>query len=141
LLGWLYKKKTQNSSELSPSSSVSLPGNGKYELEVVGESFYQDNLRAIAGPKSRDGKQHRCMAELVFESDNPADPNSIAVLIVGNKVGHLSRAQAVIYRAQFAKLGLTGKPALVAAMIVGGFINERNEGHFGVRLDITPNSE
>ena len=53
-------------------------GRGR-DLEVVGESFYQDNLRRLAG--ARPGKPVRVeiTAVLAAEDDNPYDRNAIAV--------------------------------------------------------------
>lgn len=58
---------------------------GQNTVDVVGESFYREALEAVA----RQGADH--IATLVPEPDNPYDPQAIGVVIMGLKVGHLSR--------------------------------------------------
>lgn len=68
-------------------------------LEVVGESFYQDNLRRIGGRSTEDGVtsvDH--IAALVPDPKNKYDENAIAIGINGLKVGHLSRADAIAFQ-------------------------------------------
>jgi hypothetical protein len=62
---------------------------GAEDLEVVGESAYQDALWNICG--GRQGDQIRCpiVAVLVPEPTNPYDANAISVVIDGSKVGYL----------------------------------------------------
>lgn len=48
---------------------------GNEDLEVVGESYYQENLWHLVGPRRRD-ERVRCdvYAVLVAEDDNPTTP-------------------------------------------------------------------
>ena len=64
---------------------------GRDTLEVVGESYRQDNLWAIVGtPQTSDQIQHQATAILVPETGNEYDDNAIAVWISGLQVGYLS---------------------------------------------------
>jgi len=108
---------------------------GPESLEVVGESFHQDVLRAIVGP-SESYVRVPVVATLCPESDNGHDPNAIAVWISGSQVGHLSREDAVRFRSRILALhqqagGWIGLPGVV----VGG-----GEGRpsYGVFLDYEP---
>lgn len=79
-----------------------------YPLEVVGEFYYQPNLKAVIGKIPRSKKRYRnenFLAALTLEDDNPADSHAVRVEINGLPVGHLSRADAVAYRAALARLG------------------------------------
>jgi hypothetical protein len=100
-------------------------------------THYQNALEALAGKKTRDGKEFRCTANVSPEPANPFDPNAILVEIGGKKVGYFSRADAKDYSSQLKSGGGTSE---VAAMIVGGFKSKTKEGHYGVKLDITRHS-
>ena len=53
-------------------------GRGR-DLEVVGESFYQDNLRRLADARPGEPVRVEITAVLAAEDDNPYDRNAIAV--------------------------------------------------------------
>ena len=128
LLKWLFGGGTQ------PRSNV-LAGDGGYDFEGVGESFYQDALLRIVGRKTEDGADHECTAVLVLEDQNPHDENAVAVQIDGQKVGHLSRKDAKKFRQFMARAGL--REAACGAVITGGWKRKgSDEGSFGVRLDL-----
>lgn len=80
-------------------SPQAAPLGGEEALGVVGTSFYQENLRQLAGKKP-GGKPFRATvtALLVAEDDNPHDSNAVAVWIDGLQVGHLAREDATRYR-------------------------------------------
>jgi hypothetical protein len=87
------------------------------EVEVVGESHYQDALWKIVGKKPRgdDGVEWTGTARLVPEPANPHDPNAILVTIKGQPVGHLSRGSARQLRRAI------GSGVSVPCAINGGF--------------------
>lgn len=114
-----------------PPEPVRIEGEGKFDFDIVGESYYQDALSRICGGKREDGHEHYCTAHLVAEPDNPYDRNAVAVYIEGHKVGHIPRAAAP----RMAK-SLRGQTAAVDAVIVGGWRRADDEGSFGVKLDI-----
>lgn len=117
-----------------PSASIQWR-EGSFPMEVVGESYYQDALTSICGRHSRHGHEVECVATIEREPSNPCDPNSVKVVIQGQKVGHLSREQAARVGEQMSKAGLSA--ALCAARISGGWrTNQYDEGSFGVRLAI-----
>jgi hypothetical protein len=88
---------------------------GDEGLQVVGESFRQENLRHLTGyPPPEKYVEQEIRAVLVAEKDNPYDPNAIAVWIKDLQAGYLHcarpeyvedlRKRAARYR---AKLGPT----------------------------------
>jgi hypothetical protein len=87
---------------------------GSHDLEVVGESHYQDALWRVARGRTVERVRVEVQAVLLAERDNPYDPNAIAVLIDGAKVGYLCRDDAEAYRllaleARYrASIGLAG---------------------------------
>jgi hypothetical protein len=91
LRGWLHREATKPAedtpfSETSPASdhrpawmvdglTVAVV-EGHDDLEVVGESFYQDNLWGLVGGRSRDRVRQEIHAVLVAEHDNRYDANA-----------------------------------------------------------------
>jgi len=112
---------------------------GGEDLEVVGESHYQEALWGISG--ARVGQSVRCAvtAVLVPEPQNAYDPNAIAVVINGHLVGYLDRQTAGQYapglnelmRSHGAHIGLSG-------VIVGGGHYDDGPGRLGVWLEHRP---
>lgn len=117
-----------------------LHGDGSYQFDVVGERSYQDNLRAICGPRTEDGYDLSKVAVLILEDDNPYDSHAVRVAIDDRTVGYLPRELAREYR---QKLRETGNPTAFCscpAYIRGGW--DRGLGdtaYFGVVLDLPPN--
>jgi hypothetical protein len=115
---------------------------GGFDVEVVGESNYQESLERICGGRSADGASHDCTAVLRPEPQNPYDPHAIRVEIDGLLVGYLARPAAKAYGPVAGRLSRQGQIGTCTARIVGGW--ERGDeyadrGHFGVRLDLGVN--
>jgi hypothetical protein len=116
---------------------MKIDGEGEFEFEIVGESHYQDALNRIAGPKTEEGVEWYCEAELRPEPSNPHDINAVAVMIHGLKVGYLAREDAMAWNRALANTGRPDAPTLVDAVIVGGWQRpDGREGSFGVKLDL-----
>jgi hypothetical protein len=114
---------------------------GHEDLEVVGESFYQENLWRLVGGRRAPEVHIRCdiYALLVAEDDNPYDSNAIAVWAQGWKVGYLSREDARRYRPGLLALqDRYGTPIALAGVIVGGGIRAVGPGKLGVFLRHDP---
>lgn len=135
LLSWLFGSPRQSN---RPNRSLRIIGDGSFDYDVVGESFYQDHLDKVCGGKTENGHQHRCSALLLCEDNNPHDDNAIAVLISGRKVGHLSRSEAAAFRQLLRSHGIKNARVRCDALVVGGWKRgTRSEGHYGVKLDIS----
>lgn len=106
------------------------------ELDVVGESHYQDALHEICGGRTSDGADHLCTASLVPEPDNIYDENAVAVVIDGQKVGHLAKPMARGLQPVLLWWHSTkGSPLTCPARIVGGWRRGDDVGNFGVRIE------
>lgn len=93
-----------------PTSSPPAPGLQRAEavifddadsrelIAVVGESYYQEDIRGICGSHEWEDVSFDCIAALVPEPSNPYDPNAVMVQIDARLVGYLSRGDAVEYR-------------------------------------------
>jgi hypothetical protein len=106
---------------------------GGHDLEVVGESHYQDALWRIIGGRTTDRVRVEVQAVLVAESDNVHDPNAISIWIEGMKVGYLSRQDAEVYRPGLLALQTREDKSIgLRGVIVGGGIREDGPGLLGV---------
>lgn len=116
-----------------------IEGPCRYEWEVTGESHYQDALEKIAGPKEHAAKEFLCKALIVPEQTNQHDKNACAIYIDGMKVGYMERLDAKSYRSFLKSKGFKPTDVFsVDAEINGGWRNEKNEGSYGVMLDLNP---
>ncbi|HYV14581.1 MAG TPA: HIRAN domain-containing protein [Conexibacter sp.] len=112
---------------------------GSETLEVVGESYRQDDLWHLVGGFSADRIRRDVSAVLVPEPENKHDPNAIKVLIDGRLVGYLSREDAVIYLPGLLRLmAVHSSPIALSGQIVGGGQREDGMGMLGVFLDHDP---
>jgi len=109
------------------------------ELEIVGESYRQEALAGIAGPKEPDGKLERVGVSLRCDPQNPYDANAIRVEVMGQHVAFVSRSQAAVLA---PAITTTCRGVLEArGMIVGGWLDRSggvvSEGHYGIRVWLT----
>lgn len=116
---------------------------GNEDLEVVGESYYQDALWATvhaALGKTSDRVRVDAIAVLVPERDNKYDDQAVSVWINRMKVGHLSREDAAALRPGIlAAVRETGGAVALPAVIVGGGPREDSRiGMLGVWMNYDP---
>jgi hypothetical protein len=109
---------------------------GHDDLEVVGESFYQDVLWRLCGGTVGERVRFGIVAVLVPEPANPYDRNAIAVQVNGEVVGYLARATAQEYLPGLRRLmsARGGYIALQGVMVGGGYYDD-GPGRLGVWLD------
>lgn len=160
LLEWLFQKKSKSPDSLpkalpetqpeimhkvspeilpktSPGNLIGLTGTGKFSLHVVGESYYQDNLKQICGEYSVDGTNNILNATLIHADDNQYDSEAIRVEISGKTVGHMSKTDARPYRTYMRSKDWSGLTAICKAKITGGWDRGQGDiGNYGVSLDL-----
>jgi hypothetical protein len=112
----------------------------EFEFEIVGESFYQPALAALASPYDDSSLGSAIFkAVLVPEDNNRYDKLAVRVDINGLNVGHLSKDDARSFRRRLSSRKKTGAVTSCDAIITGGFTKrDGSQAHFGVRLDIKP---
>ncbi len=103
---------------------------GPDDLEVVGESFHQDELWAIAGGRRAGRIRHDIHAVLIAEHDNAHDPNAVSVWIGGRRVGHLSRENAALMRPGLRRLQQLHRTTIALPGVIAG----SGSGNLGVFL-------
>jgi hypothetical protein len=124
-------------SRRSDQHVVEVLGRGTFTGSVVSESHYQDALKLICGGRTAESARLKTEARLVPEDSNPYDAKAVGVWIDGNKVGHLDRLTARVWRKTLAKNGNGGCTARCQALIVGGWDRgPHDRGHYDVRLDL-----
>jgi hypothetical protein len=109
---------------------------GNEDLEVVGESHYQEALWSIVGGPTASRIRHPVHALLVAEHGNPVDANAVAVWVEGHKVGHLSRSDAAAMRPGLLALQQRfGTVTALAGVVCGGGLDRPDGlGMLGVFL-------
>ena len=116
---------------------VFIEGDGRYDLEVVGESHYQRHLKVLSGHCLKKGGDSELIAKLHYENTNPHDKKAIRVVINGRTVGYLSRKDARLFRKRIEKVGLEGLIISCNAEILGGKrVGLFKKTDFGVWLDL-----
>ncbi|MFN8638645.1 MAG: HIRAN domain-containing protein [Dehalococcoidia bacterium] len=116
----------------------------QYGVAVVGESHYADSLWQVVGAPptwdedtASDAVEFECTAILVRDPDNQFDRNAVRVYVGGLQVGHLSREDALRYRAPLDRLSRSGFAGACDAIIRGGFsLNDGSRANLGVWLDL-----
>lgn len=111
-------------------------GNQKYDFDIVGEASYQENLKKIAGEKQELSKRIKCIAIISLDPTNPHDKNAVKVTINQKTVGYFDRDKAMKFNLYLKEKGMSSISLLVDAMIVGGWVDGKSEGHYGVKLDV-----
>lgn len=112
----LFRRRQQHPAQ-SRAASVLLEGDDR--VAAVGESFYQPALLAACGAHRGEEVGFECVAVLIAEPDNPYDSNAVKVEVGGRQVAHLSRADAVAYRAAVRAAAASGMVIACPAFIAG----------------------
>ena len=120
LIAWfvLSNLSTKKGSKTGPAP---LKGNGRFSVDVVGESFYDDNLKRLLGSTAGTEDDIEATAVLDLQTRNEHDAQAVAVTINGLQVGNLSRKMARDLRTALKrdKLG-TDRNYTVKCRIYGG---------------------
>lgn len=108
-----------------------LQGDGDFEQEIVGESFYQGNIESIAGYLYATNYEQTYLAILTLDNNNQYDANAVAVSIDGLQVGNLNKSDAKKFRKKVSQFNQSGAKFQTFAQIRGG-----GKFHWGVVLDM-----
>lgn len=110
-----------------------------YEFNVVGESFYQDSLRRIAGKRLEAGETVVVPALVVPDYENPFSKSGRAVMVVleGQPCGHFAEGDAEAYARVSEKLKADGCVGSCGAWLTGG----ADGRSIGVKLALRSPSE
>jgi hypothetical protein len=108
---------------------------GGVDLEVVGESYYQDNLWHLVGPHLAGQHVRRSVLAVLVP-----EPDGVSVRIDGLTVGYLSGNDAWLYRSGLLALQRQrGLPIALSGNIVAvGGMGADGPGMLGVFLSFDP---
>ena len=110
-----------------------------FTVGIVGESYRQTALRAIAAGRRRRGEEVVIDATVYAEVTNAYDPNAVRVDDVnGQHLGYLSREDAAAYRDLFGALHSKGRVGHCRAKLIGGTAERPS---IGVILDLEEHTE
>lgn len=134
MLSWL---RHLGDSPTAATSKACLCGDGTFDFEIVGESFYQDRLRQISAGRRERGEQHVTFpCHLRFEINAYTHLPAICVNASGGRtVGHFAAEQAEVYAPILHEIEQSGRRAECFGVLVGGYGGRPT---FGVWLDFKP---
>jgi hypothetical protein len=114
---------------------------GSEDLEVVGESHYQDVLTefvSLLGADVRAGVSLEHYVLLVAEPGNPYDRSAVSVWLNGRKVGYLGRDDAAQIQPGVIRLHNGHGPVALHCKVIGGGPRRDGIGMLGVFLRYDP---
>ena len=82
---------------------------GRYQLEVLGESSYSDAIRALAGEHGEAAADAHHKALLLADDNNPYEDKAVAVFLNNEMVGYLAPKDAVAFRTMLARQEINGQ--------------------------------
>ncbi|WP_426319486.1 hypothetical protein [Pseudoduganella sp. R-43] len=109
---------------------------GRFQLEVLGESRYSDAIRALAGEHGEAAADARHKALLLADDNNPYEDKAVAVFLNSEMVGYLAPKDAVAFRAMLARQEIGGQLTSTDAVIRGGQMYEGKRLAYTVLLDV-----
>jgi hypothetical protein len=89
-------------------------------VAIVGEASYQPAISKACGSTKWEDVRCEISAALVPEPGNPHDSNAVSIYIDGEKVGYLSRGDAIDYRPAMDALRAAGYNAGVCSGVIAG---------------------
>jgi hypothetical protein len=134
VLSWLRRL---GSSSAGTPSNICKCGDGNFDFEIVGESFYQDRLRQISAGRRERGEQHVTFpCHLRFEINAHTRKPAVCVDASGGRtVGHFPAEQAEVYAPILREIEQSGRKAECVGVLVGGYGDRPT---LGVWLDFKP---
>jgi hypothetical protein len=110
---------------------------GRFELEVAGESRYRDTIRRLAGEHGEAPVDARHKALLLPDDANPYEDKAVAVFVAGDMVGYLAPKDALAFRDMLARHELAGRLTSTDAAVRGGGMWEGKRLAHAVTLDVS----
>ena len=96
------------------------------QLVVAGERHHSANIQSLV--ESNEGRlEVHCVAQLLWERDNLHDPDAVAVVVDGLRVGYISRRHSADLRLQ-----LNGEVLELACVV--HWNGEKTDGIYDVKL-------
>jgi len=111
-----------------------LIGDGQFGFNVVGTSFHQERIEAIARARTRAALNRFCAALIAPQPNNLYDRDAVVISIHGIEVGHLDHDSAREFGKVLTSSGFAD--AACEAEIAGEWVRSADDwGYVGVRLN------
>jgi hypothetical protein len=123
--------------DAGPATWLQVPAiNIGAQVDIVGESFYQDAIEDLAVGRTAFGTRRRLLnAVLIREPDNRHDPNAVRIEAIGVTIGHLSQQDAPRFHDIIGRLARAGAAATCRAILTGGWDRGSGDrGFIGVKV-------
>ncbi|MHB1953665.1 MAG: HIRAN domain-containing protein [Sulfobacillus sp.] len=117
------------------------PETGIFPVKVVGARYYRDAIKRVAQNAAGSSALVFCTASLAPEPNNPHDAQAVAVMIAGEKVGHLQRDIAPALRSRLRDAGLDGEESQCRAVVSAGLEASDRIYDYIIELDFDLSSE
>jgi hypothetical protein len=111
---------------------------GRFQLDVLGESRYQETIRELAGEHGDTSAEAIHPALLLPDDHNPYEDKAVAVFLSGRMVGYLAPKDALAFRERLERLALAGKLTSCDGVVRGGGMYEGKRLSYSVSLDVEP---
>ena len=123
---------------MSASEIPVITGPGDFNIQVVGEGYYQAQIAKACGNTSSDGVDVEMRAHLILENTNKYDDKAVMVSLGGGTVGYLDRNTAREFRAAViaGDLGIYTMFQCDALIRGGWDRGGSDKGLYGIRLDL-----
>lgn len=118
-----------------PNNVYEWPDNGD-ECDIVGESYYQDAIKLLAGLDEENIGSKKFKAFLIPEDNNPYDNKAVRVDIDGMTVGYFGREDARSFRRRLGANKLSGQITACNAVVIGGRGPRGEQWHYDIFLNI-----
>lgn len=109
---------------------------GRFLVEVVNESRYQNTLKQLAGDHGDQPAKVPYLATLVPDDANPYESAAVAVFLAGRMAGYLSPKAALAFRANLRREEIPGGITTCDAQIRGGGVWQNTRLSYVVVLDM-----
>ncbi|WP_028102146.1 hypothetical protein [Pseudoduganella violaceinigra] len=109
---------------------------GRFQLEVLGESRYSDTIRELAGEHGDGAADTRLKALLLADDNNPYEDKAVAVFLNSEMVGYLAPKDAMAFRTMLARQAIPGQLTSTDAVIRGGQLYQGKRLSYTVLLDV-----
>lgn len=134
----IFKRLFDNSeSKNIPVGEEILILEGSDSLEIVGESYRQNELWKIVGKRTSERIRLEVIATIKADRENKYDPNAIAAFVNGAHVGFVAKELAAEINEELTLLlqQNPGKVIGLRGVIAGGGEREDGQGMLGLFLD------
>ncbi|ODT70407.1 MAG: hypothetical protein ABS69_15420 [Nitrosomonadales bacterium SCN 54-20] len=131
----LHSSKKEPRKNPIPNVAYEWPDNGD-ECDIVGESYYQDAIKLLAGPDDENIGSKKFKAFLIPEDNNPYDNKAVRVDIDGMTVGYFGREDARSFRRRLGAKKLSGQITACKAVVIGGRGPRGEQWNYDIFLSI-----